>query len=184
MDPDLQAFRHLAGGAGGHIDLGLAALTIARIEHPELRPEQYLPHLDDLARRSDAGRESDPGRAVDRLRRFLFEDEGFRGNAEDYYDPRNSCLNDVLARKLGIPITLSVLTMEVGRRVGLALEGIGLPDTSSCAPASRAASSCSIPSMAVSCSRRPRPPSWRRARWGVPSSSRTPTGRPARRPRS
>lgn len=127
MDPDLQAFRHLAGGAGGHIDLGLAALTIARIEHPELRPEQYLPHLDDLARRSDAGRESDPGRAVDRLRRFLFEDEGFRGNAEDYYDPRNSCLNDVLARKLGIPITLSVLTMEVGRRVGLALEGIGLP---------------------------------------------------------
>ena len=68
-----------------------------------------------------------PRPRLDRLRGFLFEDEGFRGNAEDYYDPRNSCLNDVLARKLGIPITLSVLTMEVGRRVGLALEGIGLP---------------------------------------------------------
>jgi regulator of sirC expression with transglutaminase-like and TPR domain len=127
MDPELKAFRQLAGGASGHIDLGLAALTIARIEHPELRPEQYLPQLDDLARRSEAARETDPHHAVDRLRRFLFEDEGFRGNAQDYYDPRNSCLNDVLARKLGIPITLSILFMEVGRRVGLALEGIGLP---------------------------------------------------------
>jgi regulator of sirC expression with transglutaminase-like and TPR domain len=127
MDPDLQAFRYLAGEASGRIDLGLAALTIARIEHPQLRPEQYLPQLDDLARRSEAARETDPQRAVERLRRFLFEDEGFRGNAQDYYDPRNSCLNDVLARKLGIPITLSILFMEVGRRVGLALEGIGLP---------------------------------------------------------
>jgi regulator of sirC expression with transglutaminase-like and TPR domain len=127
MDPELRAFRDLTSGSGGHVDLGLAALTIARIEHPELRPEQYLPRLDELAHRSAAGREADPRRAVDRLRRFLFEDEGFRGNAENYYDPRNSCLNDVLARKLGIPITLSVLSMEVGRRVGVALEGIGLP---------------------------------------------------------
>ncbi len=58
---------------------------------------------------------------------FLFEEEGFRGNGEEYYDPRNSFLNDVLARRLGIPITLSVITIEVARRVGLAVEGVGLP---------------------------------------------------------
>ena len=58
---------------------------------------------------------------------FLFDETGFRGNADDYYDPRNSCLNDVLDRQLGIPITLSVLIMEVGRRVGLEILGIGLP---------------------------------------------------------
>jgi regulator of sirC expression with transglutaminase-like and TPR domain len=68
------------------------------------------------------------GRAdVHRLRRFLFEEEGFAGNAGDYYDPHNSCLNDVLDRRLGIPITLSVLAIEVGRRVGLRVDGVGLP---------------------------------------------------------
>src|SRR5207249_4943558 len=65
--------------------------------------------------------------ADERLCGFLFDGAGFRGNADDYYDPRNSCLNDVLDRRLGIPITLSVLVMEVGRRVGLEIQGIGLP---------------------------------------------------------
>lgn len=62
-----------------------------------------------------------------RLREFLFEEEGFRGNSEEYYDPRNSLLNDVLDRRLGIPITLSLVLIEVGRRLGLAIYGIGLP---------------------------------------------------------
>src|SRR5207237_3044132 len=86
----------------------------------------WLSRLDARAARSGAstlrGR-----RALDRLRAFLFEEEGFRGNGEEYYDPRNTFLNDVLTRRLGIPITLSVVTMEVGRRVGLAIEGVGLP---------------------------------------------------------
>jgi regulator of sirC expression with transglutaminase-like and TPR domain len=69
----------------------------------------------------------DPLRALHRLREFLFDQEGFRGNADDYYDPANSCLNLVLERKLGIPITLSVLMIEVARRVGLRMQGIGLP---------------------------------------------------------
>src|SRR4029450_10168429 len=64
-------------------------------------------------------------RPLDRLCSFLFEGEKFRGNSEDYYDPRNSCLNDVLDRRLGIPITLAVVVMEVGRRVGLDICGIG-----------------------------------------------------------
>src|SRR6185295_3779128 len=58
---------------------------------------------------------------------FLFEEEGFRGNAEDYYDPRNSFLNDVLDRRLGIPITLSVLYIVVAARAGLEAAGVGLP---------------------------------------------------------
>jgi len=109
------------------IDLAAAALAVARIEYPDLAPERSLAKLDDLAARSRVPKRGDGRRAVARLRDFLFEEQGFRGNADDYYDPRNSCLNDVLDRQLGIPITLAVLTMEVGRRVGLEILGVGLP---------------------------------------------------------
>ena len=61
------------------------------------------------------------------LNDFLFADLGFRGNADDYYDPRNSYLNEVVDRRRGIPITLSVLYLEIGRRVGLPLEGVSFP---------------------------------------------------------
>ncbi len=123
---DLATFGRLVRGAEQEIDLGRAALAIAGIEHPRLAPERYLAELDGLARRS--GLDGGAGRdALERLCRFLFEEEGFRGNAARYYDPRNSCLNDVLDRKLGIPITLSVVLLEVGRRVGLTLSGVGLP---------------------------------------------------------
>ncbi|MBI2552901.1 MAG: tetratricopeptide repeat protein [Candidatus Rokubacteria bacterium] len=71
--------------------------------------------------------EPDPLRRLHRLREFLFEEQGFRGNSEEYYDPRNSFLNDVLDRRLGIPITLSLVLIEVGRRLGLTINGIGLP---------------------------------------------------------
>ena len=101
-------------------------MAIARVEYPDLQGGPWLARLDDLAERSGAGALGGR-RALDRLRAFLFEEEGFRGNGEEYYDPRNSFLNDVLARRLGIPITLSLVTMEVGRRVGLAIEGVGLP---------------------------------------------------------
>ena len=61
------------------------------------------------------------------LNQFLFEDLGFWGNTDEYYDPRNSYLNDVIERKTGIPITLAILYMEIGRRVGLPLEGVSFP---------------------------------------------------------
>ena len=109
------------------IDLGGAALAVARIEHPELPIQSSLATLDALAERSGVTKAGAGRPALDRLRQFLFDEEKFRGNADDYYDPRNSCLNDVLERRLGIPITLSVLAMEVGRRVGLEIVGIGLP---------------------------------------------------------
>jgi len=126
MDPSLQAFGALLQGPEGSIDLGRAALAVARLEHPDLDEKYELARLDTLAARVGAGRRPDAA-ALEKLRRFLFEEEGFRGNDGEYYDPRNSCLNDVLDRKLGIPITLSVLTMEVGRRVGIEIAGVGLP---------------------------------------------------------
>jgi len=124
---DLGAFQELARADERHLDLGRAALAIARIEHPALSVDRELAKLDGLAARSAAGGASDEQVRLQRLLAFLFEEEGFRGNAEEYYDPRNSCLNDVLDRKLGIPITLSILTMEVGRRVGVEVEGVSLP---------------------------------------------------------
>ena len=119
MEP-LTAWRDLARKTDEAMDLALGALLIAQIEHPALAPETELARLDDLAARAGVG-------DVHRLRQFLFEDQGFAGNADDYYDPRNSCLNDVLDRRVGIPITLSVLAIEVGRRLGLRVDGIGLP---------------------------------------------------------
>lgn len=125
MDRALRAFDDLLRGPDAAIDLGRAALAVARLEHPDLDERRELTRLDALAGRVGHGR--DAAATLARLRRFLFEEEGFRGNDGEYYDPRNSCLNDVLDRKLGIPITLSVLTMEVGRRVGLDIDGVGLP---------------------------------------------------------
>lgn len=110
------------------MDLAVAALLIARAENPDLDIQKYLDRLDRLAAEATAaGAERDPLRRLHRLREFLFEEQGFRGNAEEYYEPRNSFLNDVLDRRLGIPITLSLVLIEVGRRLGLAIHGIGLP---------------------------------------------------------
>jgi regulator of sirC expression with transglutaminase-like and TPR domain len=126
MDDDLEAFRD-AVGSGERIDLARAAVLVACVEHPGLDPGPHLARLDRLAERSGVAGVAGEGARLERLRRFLFEDEGFRGNAEAYHDPRNSCLNDVLDRRLGIPITLSVLLVEVGRRLGVPVHGVGLP---------------------------------------------------------
>jgi regulator of sirC expression with transglutaminase-like and TPR domain len=125
LDRALDDFRGLVKGS--EIDLAGAALGVARIEYPDLVAGRSLARLDELAARSAVAKIEDRRRALERLSEFLFDEKGFRGNADDYYDPRNSCLNDVLDRQLGIPITLSVLIMEVGRRVGLEILGIGLP---------------------------------------------------------
>lgn len=111
------------------LSLDRAALLIAAEEYGELPIDHYLAKLDSLAERvakrlhGDAG----PYETIDRLRKVLAEEENFTGNADDYYDPRNSFLNEVLDRKTGIPIALSTVYMEVGRRIGFRLEGIGFP---------------------------------------------------------
>jgi len=94
-----------------------------------LQLDSELAQLDDLARRAweRVGQQPDAFRRLDTLRSFLADDCGFHGNEDDYYDPKNSFLNCVLERRTGIPITLSVIYMEIGRRIGLPLYGVGLP---------------------------------------------------------
>ena len=132
MTHDPQARRQFAdimAGPDDEVDLAQAALLIACEEYPDLDVARYLARVDELARGVAARLEGDPGRgaAVRALNGLLFDEEGFRGNLDDYYDPRNSFLNDVIDRRTGIPITLSTLYIEVGRRAGLPVDGIGLP---------------------------------------------------------
>lgn len=111
------------------IDLASGALYIAAEEYPQLHVAPYLRRLDLLAERvkDRLGQETAPMVVLQELCHVLFEEEGFRGNAEAYDDPRNSFLNDVLDRRLGIPITLGIITLEVGWRLGLPLEGVNFP---------------------------------------------------------
>jgi regulator of sirC expression with transglutaminase-like and TPR domain len=121
-------------------DLAGAALMIARIEYPRLDADRYLAQLDRIG--DEAGQrlaaalppddtpldvDADRYAKVVALNTYLFGDLRFAGNETDYEDPRNSFLNDVLDRRTGIPITLSLLYMEVARRAGLAVEGINFP---------------------------------------------------------
>jgi regulator of sirC expression with transglutaminase-like and TPR domain len=115
--------------------LAQAALTIARIEYPHLDAERYMTTLDaigDAARRlverrvQSSGDGSVPA-CVQALNELLFDDLGFRGNRDRYEDPRNSCLNEVIDRRTGIPITLSVLYVEVARRAGVSADGVNFP---------------------------------------------------------
>jgi regulator of sirC expression with transglutaminase-like and TPR domain len=111
------------------INLGRAALVLAQLEYPELDVEDYLGQLDGFARAIEprlAGR-YDPDRVIAEMNGYLFGELCFHGNEEDYYDPRNSFLNDVIERRMGIPITLSVVYLEVARRLGLPFYGVGLP---------------------------------------------------------
>ena len=110
------------------VDLIRAALVIARTEYPDLDVESYASKLEDLARRVAAKAPALESRETfSALNHVLFEEVNLRGNREDYYDPKNSFLNDVLDRGLGIPITLAIVYMEVARRVGLPLAGVGMP---------------------------------------------------------
>jgi regulator of sirC expression with transglutaminase-like and TPR domain len=109
--------------------LDRAAFELATIQFPDLDPEPYLEQLNDLASQiGDRLRNFNDGRDfVETAQKFLFEDQGFSGNDQNFFDPLNSCLNEVLTRKTGIAISLSVLYMEVGRRLQMPLFGIGLP---------------------------------------------------------
>jgi regulator of sirC expression with transglutaminase-like and TPR domain len=122
-------FAAMAALPDQEVDLAAAALLIAAEEYPQLVVEQYLQRLDMLAERvrDRLWNETAPLVVLQELNRVLFEEEGFRGNAREYHDPRNSFLNDVLDRRLGIPITLSILYLEVGWRLGLPLEGVNFP---------------------------------------------------------
>lgn len=127
-DPRVR-FTRLARLPDDEIDLATAALLIAAEEYPDLDVDVYLAQLDDLAREGRgpiAGARTDAERAS-ALTHFLCVEKGFVGNQDDYYDRRNSFLNEVLDRRSGIPITLALVYSEVGRRLGLAICGVGFP---------------------------------------------------------
>ena len=111
------------------LDLARAALLVAKEQYPGIAVEQYLARLDQLAEevKDRLADETAPLVVLEELTRCLFERNGFRGNKEAYYDPRNSFLNDVLDRRLGIPITLGIVMLEVGWRLRLPLEGVNFP---------------------------------------------------------
>ena len=112
------------------LDLGRAALAVAESEYPRLDTKAYLARIDELAiavAKHLTGDESGPHRSIAALNYVLFQKCAFRGNRDDYFDAKNSFLNEVIDRRIGIPITLSVLYMEVARRIGLPLLGVGFP---------------------------------------------------------
>ncbi len=124
-----ERFAQLVSGPEEELDLAEAALLIAQEEHPELDVAAYLRRLDGLAAavRARLPEAPEPTDIIHSLNIQLFGEEGLAGNESEYYDPRNSFLNEVLDRKRGIPITLSVIYLEVGRRLGLPLAGVGFP---------------------------------------------------------
>ncbi|HEX5709138.1 MAG TPA: tetratricopeptide repeat protein [Pyrinomonadaceae bacterium] len=112
---------------GEEIDLARAALFVAAEDDAGCDVRATLDALNELGAQARERVEVDESRAVEALNQYLFEDLGFGGDESNYYDPRNSFLNRVVERRAGIPITLSIVYMEVGRRAGLAVEGVGMP---------------------------------------------------------
>lgn len=105
------------------------ALIVARHEYPSLDVPGYLRQLDQIAERLRLRLPADAGKphVISMLNHYLFRELGYAGNRDNFYDPRNSFLNDVIDRRIGIPITLSILYMEIGRRVGVTLQGVSFP---------------------------------------------------------
>ncbi len=117
----------LSRDPGASFDVAEIALELARDEYPQLDVEAYLAELTGMAHEARTQLKGNLPARVAGLCRYLFHDMGFRGNREDYYDPRNSYLNQVLDRRTGIPISLSVVALAVGTRAGLEIVGVGLP---------------------------------------------------------
>jgi regulator of sirC expression with transglutaminase-like and TPR domain len=108
-------------------DLAELALSLARDEYPTLDVDAYLGELDVMAREAARYVRGALEHKVEGLNRYLFHEAGFRGNTGEYYDARNSYLNDVIDRRLGIPLTLTIVTIAVGRAAGLHVSGVALP---------------------------------------------------------
>src|SRR5918911_3885577 len=123
------AFSRLVQLPESEIDLAEGALWIAAEDYPDLRPPVYLEKIARMAEELKARIQTDvdPKRIVEKFNRYFFEELHFKGNREEYYDPKNSFLNEVIDRRVGIPITLSVVYIAVGERAGLPVRGVGMP---------------------------------------------------------
>jgi regulator of sirC expression with transglutaminase-like and TPR domain len=124
-----ERWERMASTHAAEVSLAEGALLIAAEEYEGLDVDGYLGRIEDMAAALRRRLRSDisPTDALLALNRYVFDELGFAGNTSDYYDPRNSFLNEVIDRKLGIPITLAVVYIEIGRRIGLPLEGVSFP---------------------------------------------------------
>ncbi len=129
MTPQAERFARMVNGPDDAINLAEAALLIAAEETRALDVDTYLARLDDMAATLKRRLRPDISQSdcVIALNRYLFDELGFAGDAANYYDARNSFLNEVIDRKRGIPITLALIYIEIGRRIGLPVEGITFP---------------------------------------------------------
>jgi len=127
VNPGLEQFAELVSRE--QFDLAQASLMLAQDVYPDIDVSAYLGRLDDIAAaiRPRLAGDAFAEQKVLALNRYLFNEMRFNGNIDDYYDPRNSYLNEVIERRTGIPITLSIVYLEVGRRLGLNLKGISFP---------------------------------------------------------
>lgn len=127
--PLAQRLEQLLMGREEEIPLAEAALLLACHQYPDLDVPHYLGRIDAMAKglQSRVADEPSPQKRIVALNQYLFQELGFAPNVDDYYDPKNSLLNDVLERRLGIPITLAILYMEAGARIGLPLQGVCFP---------------------------------------------------------
>jgi regulator of sirC expression with transglutaminase-like and TPR domain len=129
-DIDTTGFEAEVRRAGDKLSPVRAGLLLAReCAYPDLRPSDYLIRLEDLAAEAKPFLEicHTPDAKGMALAEFLFQTAGFRGNTDDYSDPRNSYLNQVLDRRLGLPIRLSVIFLELAEQLGLPARGVGMP---------------------------------------------------------
>jgi regulator of sirC expression with transglutaminase-like and TPR domain len=108
-------------------DLAPAALAIARVEYPALNPAAYVAALDRMGQEAAARMHDTGDDSVRAFNEYLYDEQGFAGNRERYDDPRNSFINEVLDRRIGIPISLAVVYLEVARRAGLEVDGVNFP---------------------------------------------------------
>jgi regulator of sirC expression with transglutaminase-like and TPR domain len=124
-----QRFYHEVHQPEDHVGLARAALFVAQEEYPDLDPDEYLNALDTMAAEIEERLppERYPLRVVRTINQYLYDELGFSGNVQEYYDPRNSYLNQVVERRTGIPITLSLVYLEIARRLDFAMVGIGMP---------------------------------------------------------
>ena len=124
-----ERLQQVLSGPEEAIDLAEAALLIATHAYPDLDVAHHRARIEVLAKTLESRIQPDsgPSQRILALNQYLFAELGFAANEKDYYDPRNSCLNEVLDRRVGIPITLSLLYMEIGARIGLPLEGVSFP---------------------------------------------------------
>jgi len=124
-----KTFQQLVTLPDAAIPLAETALIIACEEYPQLELNPYLEVLDTIAEQATKKRGplDSPIKTVEKINSVIFADYGFRGNIDDYYDPRNSFFNDVIDRRIGIPITLSTLYIEVARRLNFPIVGVGMP---------------------------------------------------------